>query len=324
MTSTDITTTTAGTPAEWQSKLDLVKSMVAKGCSQDEFDLLCHLALTYHLDPLAKEIWSIKYGNNPATIFVGHAGLINLALRSGKLDGLQCEIIDPNGDDPVARATVWRNDMTHPIIAEVYWSEYGKDAKNPLWKSKPRTMLRKTAEVHALRRAFALSGLYTEEEMDHVPREVPDTSRPVSAIVEPKPAPGPDAGPVLRCDVCGRGNDEYPALPIRERGGQMICGPCQRKAEKAMGEAQVTHVVEAPKIKLYGVDLDENGNPLDEPAPAPVKAVPKPSGEFVAKCEECGANVTEPQRKTSMLFASRVLCSKCVDAVGAAGDEARA
>jgi hypothetical protein len=90
----------------------------------------------------------------------------------------------------------------------------------------------------------------------------------------------------------------------------MVCGPCQRKAEKAMGEAQVTHVVEAA--------------PAPKAVPKPPAKVPKPSGEFVAKCEECGANVTEPQRKTSMLFASRVLCSKCVDAVGAAGDEARA
>jgi len=300
---------------EWERKLALVKSMVAKGCTDDEFALLCHLAKTYQLDPLAKEIWSIKYGNNPATIFVGHAGLINLALRSGKLDGLQCEIVDPNGEDPVARATVWRNDMTHPIVAEVYWSEYGKDAKNPLWKSKPRTMLRKTAEVHALRRAFALSGLYTEEEMDHVPREIPDTSRPAQGAPMPVQGAAPStiaepAAPVLRCDVCGRSNGDYPALPIRERDGKMICGPCQRKAEKEMH-------VPSPA----------------EPAPAPVKAVPKPpakvpapSGEAVAVCEECGTPVTDAQRRTSRLFVSRCLCSKCIDAVNAPqpGDEARA
>lgn len=294
MTSTDITTTTAGTPAEWQSKLDLVKSMVAKGCTDDEFALLCHLAKTYQLDPLAREIWAIRYGQNPAQIFVGHAGLINLALRSGKLDGLQCEIIDPNGEDPVARATVWRNDMTHPIVAEVYWSEYGKDAKNPLWRTKPRTMLRKTAEVHALRRAFALSGLYTEEEMDHVPREIPDTSRPVSTIAEPKPAPGPDAGPVLRCDVCGRGNDEYPALPIRERDGQMICGPCQRKAEKEMHVPSPAEPAPAPKA-----------------VPSAPAKVPAPSSDAVAVCEECGAPVTGPEEKTSRLMLSRILCKKC-------------
>ena len=105
------------------------------------------------------------------------------------------------------------------------------------------------------------------------------------------------AAPVLRCDVCGRSNADYPDLPIRERDGKMICGPCHRKAT-----AQITHVVEA--------------------APAPVKAVPKPpakvpapSGEAVAVCEECGAGVTDAQRRTSMLFVSRVLCSRCIDQV---------
>ena len=118
------------------------------------------------------------------------------------------------------------------------------------------------------------------------------------------------AGPVLRCDVCGRSNGDYPDLPIRERDGKMICGPCQRKAEKEMH-------VPSPA----------------EPAPAPVKAVPKPpakvpapSGEAVAVCEECGAPVTDAQRRTSRLFVSRCLCSKCIDAVNAPqpGDEARA
>ena len=297
---------------EWERKLALVKSMVAKGCTDDEFALLCHLAKTYQLDPLAKEIWSIKYGNNPATIFVGHAGLINLALRSGKLDGLQCEIVDPNGEDPVARATVWRNDMTHPIVAEVYWSEYGKDAKNPLWKSKPRTMLRKTAEVHALRRAFALSGLYTEEEMDHVPREIPDTSRPAQGAPMPVQGAAPStiaepAAPVLRCDVCGRSNGDYPDLPIRERDGKMICGPCQRKAEKEMHVPSPAEPAPAPKA-----------------VPKPAAKVPAPSGEAVAVCEECGADVTDAQRRTSMLFVSRVLCAKCIDqAKGPQPGEAR-
>lgn len=306
---TDIITTAPGalaTPApEWERKLALVKSMVAKGCTDDEFALLCHLAKTYQLDPLAKEIWSIKYGNNPATIFVGHAGLINLALRSGKLDGMKCEILNADSDDPVAKATVWRNDMTHPIEAEVYFSEYGKDAKNPLWKTKPRTMLRKTAEVHALRRAFALSGLYTEEEMDHVPREVPDTSRPAPAQVTHVHTPAPrlvtptaDAivGPVDRCEVCGRGTDQFPDIRIREKDGKKICGSCQRKAEKASTETEM-HV----------------------PSPAAPKTIPTgitppttvSTDRFV--CSGCGSQITFSEEKASLATIGRVLCRGCME-----------
>jgi phage recombination protein Bet len=275
---------------DWVSKLELVKSMVAKGCSQDEFELLCHLAKTYHLDPLAHEIWAIRYGQNPAQIFVGHAGLINLALRSGKLDGMKCEIVNPDGDDPVARATVWRNDMTHPIEAEVYWSEYGKDAKNPLWKSKPRTMLRKTAEVHALRRAFALSGLYTEEEMDHVPHEIPDTSRPVSAIAEPKamtkkqPAekchtPGKTA-PVdpTKCAQCGIPQEEAPGgwLVVAD-DGRRVCATCRNAGAQA--ELQV-------------------------------EKTPEIGAGFV--CEECAKQLTNSEQKASKMLLSRALCKDCM------------
>ena len=299
----------AASAPEWERKLELVKSMVAKGCSQDEFALLCHLAKTYQLDPLAREIWAIKYGNNPATIFVGHAGLINLALRSGKLDGMTCEIINPDSDDPVAKATVWRNDMTHPIEAEVYFSEYGKDAKNPLWKSKPRTMLRKTAEVHALRRAFALSGLYTEEEMDHVPREVPDTSRSVPAQVthvhRPEPTPSqviPDSSiPVVRCDVCGKGTDQYPDIRIREKDGKNICGSCQRKAEKAQTEKEM-HVPSsaAPKAIPTGIVPPTNG-------------IPAPAAHFV--CGRCGRQMAAEEKSGREMFGKPV-CASCAAADG--------
>lgn len=49
--------------------------------------------------------------------------------------------------------------------AEVYFSEY--DKKQNLWVSKPRTMIAKVAEMHALRSAFPeeLDKIYVEDEM---------------------------------------------------------------------------------------------------------------------------------------------------------------
>lgn len=302
MTSTELTTTTAGAPAEWQSKLDLVKSMVAKGCTNDEFALLCHLAKTYQLDPLAREIWAIRYGNNPAQIFVGHAGLINLALRSGKLDGMKCEILNVDSDDPVAKATVWRNDMSHPIEAEVYWSEYGKDAKNPLWKTKPRTMLRKTAEVHALRRAFALSGLYTEEEMDHAPVmvEVPDTSTPVPVKVQPKvvkaqvTSPTSGAGSPVQCGRCGASMDADPTIRIVNRDGAWMCLACLSEGTQTELPAKVQ-----PKTVETGVTPPANGIPA-----------PEIGAEFV--CEECGTQMTASEQHASKIMLGRLLCKTCM------------
>lgn len=54
--------------------------------------------------------------------------------------------------------------------AEVYFNEY--DKKSNLWVSKPKTMIAKVAEMHALRSAFPeeLDKVYVEEEMGKVSR----------------------------------------------------------------------------------------------------------------------------------------------------------
>jgi len=75
--------------------------------------------------------------------------------------------------------------MSHPFEVEVYASEYST-GKN-LWRDKPRTMIQKVAEAHALRRAFSISGLYAPEEIDtgdrpeprYVSEVPPATRRPV-------------------------------------------------------------------------------------------------------------------------------------------------
>lgn len=303
MTSTDIVPTTA----DWETAelLPTIRHMCANGATDPEFKILVATARLLGLNPMLKQIWCVKNKNRPdlpAQIYASRDGFLAIAHRSGQFDGMQSGTRKNDEGDEIGWCRIWRKDASHPFEVEILRKEY--DTHKNLWESKPQTMTIKVAEAHCLRRAFDIQGVYTPDEMPEPEpmRMVPNTSRPVSAIAEPMPKPAPrdtDAGPVLRCDVCGRSNGDYPDLPIRERDGQMICGPCQRKAEKEM------HVP-----------------PPAEPAPAPAKAVPKPaakvpapSSEAVAVCEECGAGVAEPQRKTSMLFVSRVLCSKCIDQV---------
>lgn len=58
------------------------------------------------------------------------------------------------------------NGIVGEFTAEVYFDEY--NTKRNLWTTKPRTMIAKVAEMHALRMACPeeLSQLYTEEEME--------------------------------------------------------------------------------------------------------------------------------------------------------------
>lgn len=57
-------------------------------------------------------------------------------------------------------------DYIGDYTAKVYFSEYSTGRQ--LWSSKPRTMIAKVAEMHALRSAFPedLSQIYTEEELE--------------------------------------------------------------------------------------------------------------------------------------------------------------
>lgn len=155
---------------DWKEDLQLVKSLTAKGCSDNEFKLLVHMANEYSLNPLKKEIWAVKYGYNPAQIFVSRDGFLSIAHKSGQFNGMETTFeevkLDDNKKDLTATCVVYRKDMEHPIKVTVYQSEY--DSKMSVWKTKPRTMLQKVAESQALRRAFNVDGVYSPEEFDQV------------------------------------------------------------------------------------------------------------------------------------------------------------
>jgi phage recombination protein Bet len=176
-------------PAQYNpQQIQLIRDMCAQNCTDNEFLLLMQLAKTYRLDPFAKQIWAVKYGNNPAAIFCGRDGFLAIAHRSGKFDGMESGT-RKDGDDLVGWCRVYRKDMSRPFEVEVSLSEYST-GKN-LWQTKPKTMIVKVAESHALRRAFGISGLYAPEEIDTGDRPEP---RYVSEV--------PPATPTA-CEVCG-------------------------------------------------------------------------------------------------------------------------
>lgn len=86
------------------------------------------------------------------------------------------EYEESNGKIVSCTVTVKRLVSGHigDFTAKVYFSEYYKAGKNgypSLWDTKPRTMLAKVAEMHALRMACPeeLSQAYIEEELDQPP-----------------------------------------------------------------------------------------------------------------------------------------------------------
>jgi len=143
-------------------QINLIKATVARGCTQTEFELLMYLSAQYGLDPIRRQIWAVKYGNSPASIFTGRDGFLEIAHRSGQFDGMESGIREES-DNLVGWCRVYRKDMSHAFYVEVYEKEY-TTGKN-LWQTKPRIMIQKVAESSCLRRAFSVSGLYCPEEM---------------------------------------------------------------------------------------------------------------------------------------------------------------
>lgn len=188
--------------SDWETQIPLVMAMVAKNATKDEFSLMCHIARKYSLDPLVKQIWLVKYGEQAASIFTGRDGFLSIAHRTGQFNGIETVVEKVNEPITVIKTrskwvnsvketinvevkrawqykavcTVRRKDAEFPFTVEVYEEEYTTGEN--LWATKPRTMLGKVAESQCLRKAFDIAGLYSPEEMpDHEEREInPKTS----------------------------------------------------------------------------------------------------------------------------------------------------
>ena len=148
-------------------QINLIKATVARGCTDTEFELLMYLSAQYGLDPIRRQIWAVKYGTAPASIFTGRDGFLEIAHRSGQFDGMESgvkTVREGENDELIGWCKVYRKDMSHAFYVEVYEREYttGKS----LWQTKPRIMIQKVAESSCLRRAFSVSGLYCPEEID--------------------------------------------------------------------------------------------------------------------------------------------------------------
>jgi phage recombination protein Bet len=188
-------------------QIQLMKDTVARGATDNEFKLFMHLAQSYGLDPFLKEIWCLKYGSNqPATVFTSRDGYLKIASRDVQMDGIQSDVVydgdaleklpdgrvrhtygNPRGAVIGAYALVYRKDRSMPAYFYAPLTEYNA-GNNPTWKKYPSAMIVKVAEAMALKRAFSISGLVTQEELglDVTALEEPETSAVVVMEATPQ------------------------------------------------------------------------------------------------------------------------------------------
>ena len=168
-------------------QIELIKTQVAKGATDDELKLFITVCRNTKLDPFVKQVhfvkrWDSKAGIEVGVIQVGIDGFRSIAEMSGRYAGSEDVVYRDEQEAELAKikmqvpgsatATVYKlmdNGERYAFTATARWSEYYPGDKiGYMWRKMPFGQLGKCAEALALRKAFPkqLSGLYAPEEMD--------------------------------------------------------------------------------------------------------------------------------------------------------------
>lgn len=150
--------------------------------SPQELQTLLAIVKNRNLNPFTKEVYFIKYGNNPAQIVVSKDAFMKRAEQNKNYDGFESGVIyeDEKGELKTKKGVilprkstliggwceVYRKDRSRPVYREVELSAYNTH-KN-WWQKAPGQMIEKVAIVAAVRDAFSenVGGLYTADEME--------------------------------------------------------------------------------------------------------------------------------------------------------------
>jgi phage recombination protein Bet len=168
--------------------IELIKNTSALNANPSELKMLLYLSKEYNLDPLKKEIYFIKYGTK-TSILTSRDGYLKIANLNKNFDGLESDVVYQGdrltkkedgsihieyGDQHLtfdktkltgAFCSVFRKDRKKATTVFVSLKDYYKQGA-PIWEQYINAMILKVAEAMALKRAFAISGLVTKEEIE--------------------------------------------------------------------------------------------------------------------------------------------------------------
>lgn len=188
-------------------QINVIKSTVAVGASNEELGLFLTVAQRSGLDPFTKQIhfvkrWDSKQKREVGAFQVGIDGFRVIAARNPRYqgrvgpwwagkDGAWRELWTDDAPPFAAKVGIVVEGYAEPVFATARWAAYVQTTKegnpNRFWNTMGPEQLAKCAEALALRIAFPndLSGLYTHEEMGQADNERPATS---AAPVKARPA----------------------------------------------------------------------------------------------------------------------------------------
>lgn len=166
-------------------QVELIKSQICRGASDDELKLFLYTAKKANLDPLLKQIYAVRRGGQ-MVIQMGIDGFRAVAAsQNDYAPGDEAFEYDSDGTLISATVSVYKllpNGQLHKFSKTAYWTEYAqwqkdkytdKQVLSHFWRQYPRVMLAKCAEAAALRKGWpqVFSKIYAPEELQQVEKE---------------------------------------------------------------------------------------------------------------------------------------------------------
>jgi phage recombination protein Bet len=227
-----------------RDQVELLKTTICRGATDDEFKLFLEVCRNKGLDPFSKQIYAIKRYDSTLkrdvmSFQTGIDGFRSLGESTGKYagqdealwcgpDGIWKDVWLSEKPPSAAKVSIYRTDFAKPITRIALYREYVQTNREggatSMWSKMPANQLAKCAEALAFRAAFPekLSGLHTHDEMGQADNP-PETGggqkrRPAAALRRP---PEPETPPVIevtpihgREAVTTRGDEPEPKTPV--------------------------------------------------------------------------------------------------------------
>lgn len=122
------------------------------------------IASAYNLNPLTNQVYFFMSRDRRRVVpVVGVDGWAAVVARHPEFNGASFDAeVDDGGKLRGMSCTLWRKGCDHPVVVTEYLAEC-KGGSKP-WQSHPWRMLRHKSFIQCARLAFALTGLYDEDE----------------------------------------------------------------------------------------------------------------------------------------------------------------
>jgi len=164
-----------------KEEIAVIKKTVAKNTTDIELAYFVFVSQRMNLDPLNKEVWCYKDKKGNLIVFAGRDGFLTKAQRSSRWNGITSSEVRESDDFelniPEGKVAHIKNIREKGKILGAYaickpkgcelttieWVDFDVyDRKYNTWETHPADMIKKVAEIHALKKAYGISGLQSE------------------------------------------------------------------------------------------------------------------------------------------------------------------